>query len=76
MTKCRELAHRSLYFKGSSDAVTNLENLTMLISDMFALKLEELKRKNEESERRIQELIKRTHGLIEKLEAMDWDSEV
>ena len=75
MTKYRELAHRSLYFKGSSDAVTNLENLTMLISDMFALKLEELKRKNEESERRTQELIERTRGLIKELEAINLDSE-
>lgn len=48
----------------------------MSIADIFAAQLEELKRKDIESQRRIQELIKTTRGLIKELEAIDLDSEV
>ena len=48
----------------------------MSIADMFAAQLEELKRRDIESQRRIQELIEHTRGLIEELEAIDLDSEV
>ena len=47
----------------------------MLISDMFAAQLEELQRQDAESQRRTQELIERTRGLIKELEAIDLDSE-
>jgi hypothetical protein len=48
----------------------------MSIADTFAAQLEELKRKDTESQRRIQELIETTRGLIKELEAIDLDSEV
>jgi len=48
----------------------------MSIADMFAAQLQELKRQDEESQRRIQELINRSRRLIEELEALDLDSEV
>ena len=47
----------------------------MSIADMFAAKLEELKQRDIESQRRIQELIETTRGLIKELEAIDLDSE-
>jgi len=48
----------------------------MSIAEMFAAQLEELKRQDVESQRRTQELIKRSRRLIEELEAIDLDSEV
>jgi hypothetical protein len=48
----------------------------MSIADMFAAQLEELKRRDIESQRRTQELIERSRRLIEELEAIDLDSEV
>ena len=48
----------------------------MSIADMFAAQLEELKRRDAESQRRTQELINRSRRLIEELEALDLDSEI
>jgi hypothetical protein len=48
----------------------------MSIAEMFAAQLEELKQRDIESQRRTQELIKRSRRLIEELEALDLDSEV
>lgn len=47
----------------------------MSIADMFAAQLEELKQRDIESQRRIQELIESTRDLIKELEAIDLDSE-
>ncbi len=47
----------------------------MSIADMFAAQLQELKRRDIESQRRTQALIERSRRLIEELEAMDLDSE-
>ena len=48
----------------------------MSVADMFAAKLEELKQRDIESQRRTRELIERSRRLIEELEAIDLDSEV
>jgi len=48
----------------------------MSIADIFAAKLEELKQRDVESQRRTQALIERSRRLIEELEAIDLDSEV
>jgi hypothetical protein len=48
----------------------------MSIADMFAAQLEELKRRDIESQRRTQELIERSRRLTEELEAIDLDSKV
>lgn len=45
------------------------------IADLFAADLKELQRIDEESNRRTQELIKRTRNLIKELEAIDLETE-
>jgi hypothetical protein len=47
----------------------------MSFADMLAAELEELKQRDIESQRRTQELIKRSRRLIEELEALDLDYE-
>ena len=53
-----------------------LENLIMSIADMFAARLAELKRQDEESQRKTAETIARARQLIDDLEAMDWETEL
>jgi hypothetical protein len=45
------------------------------IADMFAARLEELRRIDEESNRRTQELLYRTRALIKEIEAIDLETE-
>jgi TPP-dependent pyruvate/acetoin dehydrogenase alpha subunit len=47
----------------------------MKIADMFGARLEELKRIDEESNKRIQETIKQAQALIKELEAIDLETE-
>jgi len=53
-----------------------LENLAMSIADIFAAQLAELKRQDEESQRKTAETIARARQLIDDLEAMDWETEL
>ena len=53
-----------------------LENLIMSIADMFAAQLAELKRQDEESQRKTAETIARARQLIDDLEAMDRETEL
>ena len=64
VTKCRKPARSSVYFKCRSDSVTNLEKQTMSISEIFAVRLEELKRADEQSQRKTQETLSRIRQLI------------
>lgn len=67
VTKCdnvENLARCSLYWKCRSDSVTNLENLIMSIAEMFAVRLEKLKRIDEQSQRKTQETLSRIRQLI------------
>ena len=45
-----------------------------LIADMFAAELENLKRRSEESDRKIAEHIKELHQLIDTMEAIELDT--
>lgn len=45
------------------------------IADLFAARLQELRRIDEESNRRTQELLNRTRSLIQELEAIDLETE-
>jgi hypothetical protein len=45
------------------------------VADLFAARLEELRRIDEESNRRTQDLLKRTRALIEEIEAIDLETE-
>jgi hypothetical protein len=45
------------------------------IADLFAARLQELQRIDEESSRRTQELLKRTRNLIQELESIDLETE-
>ena len=47
----------------------------MKIADMFGARLEELKRIDEESNKRVQETIKQAQTLIKELEAIDLETE-
>lgn len=45
------------------------------IADMFAARLDELRRIDEESNRRTQELLNRTRALIKEIEEIDFETE-
>ncbi len=45
------------------------------VADMFASRLEELRRIDEESNRRTQELLNRTRALIQEIEAIDLEAD-